>query len=298
MQTIKQLSKIGVGAIIIGLTVTYVLAWTGPPGNPPTPNADAPITVSGTGQTKAGGLWLNTNGAPFGLIVDKGYVGIGTTTPNNLLQVSGLINFPNDKFGTFLGYQAGNVNTGDNNTFVGYQSGLSNTTGNYNSVMGNSAFYSNITGNYNAAMGNRALSFNIAGSANSAMGYNAGRYQNDGTTPLQTANNSVYIGYNSKGFNNSDNNSIVIGADAVGIGANSVVLGNNNILTTALKGNVGIGTTIPQGALDVVSTTGAFIVPRMTTAQRDALTAVNGMIIYNTTTNQFNFREVGAWVLK
>ncbi len=62
--------------------------------------------------------------------------------------------------------------------------------------------------------------------------------------------------------------------------------------------NVGIGTTSPQGALDVNSTTGAFIVPRMTTAQRDALTAVNGMIIYNTTTNQFNFRENGAWVLK
>ncbi|EQB62704.1 MAG: hypothetical protein RBG1_1C00001G0283 [candidate division Zixibacteria bacterium RBG-1] len=54
----------------------------------------------------------------------------------------------------------------------------------------------------------------------------------------------------------------------------------------------------PQGALDVSSATGALIVPRMTTAQRDALTAVNGMIIYNTTTNQFNFREAGAWVTK
>lgn len=53
-----------------------------------------------------------------------------------------------------------------------------------------------------------------------------------------------------------------------------------------------------NGSLDVATTTGAFIVPRMTTTQRDALTAVNGMIIYNTTTNQFNFRENGAWVLK
>ncbi|MDI6767956.1 MAG: hypothetical protein QME52_14140, partial [Bacteroidota bacterium] len=63
-------------------------------------------------------------------------------------------------------------------------------------------------------------------------------------------------------------------------------------------GNVGIGTTSPQGALDVSSTTGAFIVPRMTTAERDALTTVNGMIIYNTTTNQFNFYENDAWVTK
>ncbi len=71
----------------------------------------------------------------------------------------------------------------------------------------------------------------------------------------------------------------------------------NRVIITE-DGNVGIGTTSPQGALDVSSSTGAFIVPRMTTAQRDTLTAVNGMIIYNTTTNQFNFYENGAWVTK
>lgn len=41
-----------------------------------------------------------------------------------------------------------------------------------------------------------------------------------------------------------------------------------------------------------------FTAPNMTTAERDALTAVNGMIIYNTTTNVFNFYENGAWVTK
>ena len=45
----------------------------------------------------------------------------------------------------------------------------------------------------------------------------------------------------------------------------------------------------------VTSTTGALIVPRMTTAQRDALTAVNGMLIYNNTTNEFNVQESGGW---
>jgi hypothetical protein len=64
------------------------------------------------------------------------------------------------------------------------------------------------------------------------------------------------------------------------------------------SGGVGIGTNHPQGALDVSSTTGAFIVPRMTQAQRNALSAVNGMIIYNTSTNRFNFYENGAWVTK
>ena len=40
------------------------------------------------------------------------------------------------------------------------------------------------------------------------------------------------------------------------------------------------------------------IPPSMTTAERDALDAENGMIIYNTTTNAFNFYENGAWVTK
>jgi hypothetical protein len=73
---------------------------------------------------------------------------------------------------------------------------------------------------------------------------------------------------------------------------------SSSVLLAEDGGQVGIGTANPQGALDVSSTTGGLIVPRLTTTQRDALTAVNGMIIYNTTTNQFNFYENGAWVTK
>ncbi len=65
---------------------------------------------------------------------------------------------------------------------------------------------------------------------------------------------------------------------------------------------VGIGAFMsdPAGALDIYSTTGGLVVPRMTTAQRDLLTPVNGMIIYNTDSvpPALNFRENGAWVLK
>jgi len=58
------------------------------------------------------------------------------------------------------------------------------------------------------------------------------------------------------------------------------------------------GNTTIFGGLEVSTTTDAFIVPRMTTTERDALVGVNGMIIYNTTTNQFNFYENGSWVTK
>lgn len=50
--------------------------------------------------------------------------------------------------------------------------------------------------------------------------------------------------------------------------------------------------------LDLQSTTGSLLISRMTTGERDSLTALNGMILYNTSTNQFNFRENSAWVLK
>ncbi|MGR3318161.1 MAG: FISUMP domain-containing protein [Candidatus Anammoxibacter sp.] len=45
-----------------------------------------------------------------------------------------------------------------------------------------------------------------------------------------------------------------------------------------------------------VSAAGGFLIPRLTTADRDALTAVNGMMIYNTTTGKFEGFEGGAWV--
>jgi hypothetical protein len=72
----------------------------------------------------------------------------------------------------------------------------------------------------------------------------------------------------------------------------------NGGTSLTVAGNVGIGTPSPQGALDIQSTTGALIVPRMNTGQRDALSAQNGMIIFNTSTGLFNFYEAGAWVTK
>jgi hypothetical protein len=50
-----------------------------------------------------------------------------------------------------------------------------------------------------------------------------------------------------------------------------------------------------NGDLEISSTTSTLLVSRMTTTQRDALTAVNGMIIYNTTDNQMQGRINGSW---
>lgn len=81
----------------------------------------------------------------------------------------------------------------------------------------------------------------------------------------------------------------------------SVVVKNssdNTLMVVEEDGDVGIGTTAPQGALEINSTTGGLIVPRMSTANRDILPNVPGTIIYNTTTKVFNFNEDGVWVEK
>lgn len=68
------------------------------------------------------------------------------------------------------------------------------------------------------------------------------------------------------------------------------------VMTIENSGRVGIGTTTPAGVIDLTSTTGGFIVPRMTAVQVAALTPVNGMIVYDTTNNKFQFYENGSWV--
>lgn len=58
--------------------------------------------------------------------------------------------------------------------------------------------------------------------------------------------------------------------------------------TLMVSAQVGIGTTEPDASstLDVSSTNSGVLVPRMTTAQRDAITApAEGLLIYNTDTN-------------
>jgi len=59
--------------------------------------------------------------------------------------------------------------------------------------------------------------------------------------------------------------------------------------TVAVKGQMIVGSSNnPQAsaALEILSTTGALLLPRMTNDQKNGLTAVNGMVVYNTTSNK------------
>lgn len=69
-------------------------------------------------------------------------------------------------------------------------------------------------------------------------------------------------------------------------------------MSIASDGSVGIGTTTTQTSakLEIKSSVGAVLFPRMNSTARDALTAVNGMQIYNSTTNKMQVYAGGAWV--
>jgi hypothetical protein len=153
---------------------------------------------------------------------------------------------------TALGASALNANTtGDSNSAVGYFALLGNTTGSTNTAVGLSALRFNTTGGSNSAIGALALNANTTGSSNSAVGFAAGRFISGGSTANTVTNDSVYLGADTKALANNQTNQIVIGHNATGIGSNTAVLGNDSIATTALKGNVGIGTTSPASKLTV-----------------------------------------------
>lgn len=84
-----------------------------------------------------------------------------------------------------------------------------------------------------------------------------------------------------------------IGSSAI---VNPWVLSGNDVYNTA--GEVGIGTATPHASalLDLTSTTKAFLPPRMTTAQRNAISpATAGLVIYNTTINQLETYTGASW---
>jgi len=90
--------------------------------------------------------------------------------------------------------------------------------------------------------------------------------------------------------------------DVTGSGGGDITLNSaadNRIITgvngTTLQGESNL--TFDGSSLTVTSTTGGVVIPRMTTAQRNSVSATNGMMIYNTSTNAFQFYQNGSWAL-
>jgi len=131
---------------------------------------------------------------------------------------------------TLLGYFSGRNNMTDFNSFVGFQSGYSNTTGYQNTIAGSNAGYNNETGFGNVFIGVEAGYTNVDGIEN------------------------TYIGYGARGL--GDNQESLFNATAIGAFAyctqnNTLVLGsiaNENLAPEDANTSVCIGTTDYGGA--------------------------------------------------
>ena len=179
-------------------------------------------------------------------------------------------------------------NSQTGSVWMGYAT-LYDAPGAYNSALGNASLYHS-TGSYNSAVGNVTLQ-SSPGSFNSALGYSALlQSPGDGNsaigyTALRQAPGSYNLaggygaGYKSGGVSNVFlganaavngtltyyTNAIAIGAGAVPLGNNSMVLGNAQTTNTEIKGAVVVSNTLTAGA---ISTTGTVNIANLSASGR------------------------------
>jgi hypothetical protein len=174
-------------------------------------------------------------------------VGIGTASPSAKLDVVGLANINDSSNNVMISSGNTALTSGINNTAVGYQAALSNSTGQYNtaggyhsmrnatSVQFNTALGSssarNVTGNANTAVGHEA-SFD-GNTANSSLGWRAGRSAASynvsvgyGAASNTTGSGNTVVGYNAAVGDATSNfsNTVAVGREAL----NSLTIGAQN----------------------------------------------------------------------
>ena len=131
------------------------------------------------------------------------------------------------------------------NTFLGLQSGKSNTTGLFNTAYGSNSLKNDTEGISNTAIGVNSLLNNTTGYVNTAIGYNS-LYSNT------TGSNNTSIGYSSDVGSGNLTNATALGSWALVSASNSLVLGSINGVNGATSSTkVGIGTTIPEAKLHI-----------------------------------------------
>ena len=101
-------------------------------------------------------------------------------------------------------------------------------------------------------------------------------------------------------FSSNNEGDAILNADLNSVQNNSAIrlrVDGTERMHIDSNGNVGIGTTSPSAPLEVSSTTGGVIMPRMTTTEMNAISSpTDGEMIYNTTANKFYGYANGAWV--
>jgi len=167
-------------------------------------------------------------------------VGIGTSAPNEKLEVQGHISYNGvlkngtntvldiNGTSTSVGMTFNTTNTGANNIFLGYTAGSQNSSGLQNTYIGSSAGSLIQTGSYNVLVGyNTGSSLTGSASFNVLLGYQAG--------PWTSTSNVLYI-HNVKGtpLIYGDFANMYVGLNTETPGTNFAVYENNTDLAPAI----------------------------------------------------------------
>ena len=269
--------------------------------------------VSTTGNVTAGNLITS------GIVSAGNFVGAGAGTPTitsstNLdlsvaeaVRVSGSVSATANVTGNYIlgnGSQLTGIATssyGDSNVvtlLAGFGSNAISTTGNVSGgnlrTTGSVSATGNVTGSYIFGNGSQLSGLPATYGDSNVVTLLAGFGSNTVSTTGNVSSGNVL----SSGIFSAAGN--VTGSNL--IAANNVVATGNVVATNFVGGGAGTpqlisNTSLILGAATVVQVTGSpFRLASLSTGQRDALTAVNGDLIYNSSLNKFQGYENGAWV--
>lgn len=175
----------------------------------------------------------------------KGFVNVTSTAGYTMNGIT-ILRSSSTLYGTYVGENAGRMNrgnynlfvgdkagynntTGYNNTFIGHESGLNTTTESDNTFIGSGAGRSN-TAWYNTFVGNSAGGLNSTGQNNAFMGWDSGGVNTTGAA-------NTFIGSFSGGYNTTGDSNVAIGYAA---GSANTTGGSNTFVGTR-SGNYSIG---------------------------------------------------------
>ena len=209
----------------------------------------ADLRIVGTDSHITSDAGVGSNGTSAGtgannILIGK-ESGKGLTNQSNNVFIGNLTGGGTTVNSVFVGHQAGNLNSGTLNTFLGYQTGLVNTSGGSNTFIGSGAGTANATGANNVYIGQGAGA-NTVNASNVFIGSNAGLNA--------TGANNVYIG-TSSGLNATNSGTVFIG-DGTGL----VNTGNRNTFVGRSAGSVntsGNQNTFLGGRSGIANTIGA-----------------------------------------
>lgn len=191
----------------------------------------------------------------------------------------------------------GTTATFSGNIAIGADSLRANDTGQVDIAIGNRSLENNISGNSNIAIGNDSLIANTTGSTNIAIGPGALRQST-------TDDDNIAIGFAAMQDHTSGSFSVAIGSAAFSnraAGRNVVAIGYNATTTgSGVNNAIALGKDAQAGDNQCVFGTTTDIIipvlPNLTTAQRNSVTAVAGMHIFNTTNTTAEYYDGTTWI--